>query len=134
MRNVITIASIVFVLATSSLRAAEMFDGLWAKTQKECRNKEGPDSRTFIGLGNVIGGKPAPLFDQYENHCRIERRTPVGDGVTLTVTCFEFWEYYRKGIEGQKATIKLSPGLNGMLEINGDPYLRCKTKRGRINH
>ena len=134
MRNVITIASIIFVLATSSLRAAEMFDGLWAKTQKECRNKEGPDSRTFIGLGNVIGGKPAPLFDQYENHCRIERRTPVGDGVTLTVTCFEFWEYYRKGIEGQKASIKLSPGLNGMLEINGDPYLRCQTKRGRINH
>src|SRR4029078_786788 len=134
MRNVITIASIIFVLATSSLQAAEMFDGLWAKTQKECRNKEGPDSRTFIGLGSVMGGNPAPLFDQYENHCRIERRTPVGDGVTLTVTCVEFWEYYTKGIEGQKATIKLSPGLNGMLEINGDPYLRCKTKIGRINH
>jgi hypothetical protein len=66
MRNVITIASIIFVLATPSLQAAETFDGLWAKTQKECLNKEGPDSRTFIGLGNVIGGKPAPLVDQYE--------------------------------------------------------------------
>jgi len=133
MRNVITIASIIFVLATPSLQAAETFDGLWAKTQKECLNKEGPDSRTFIGLGNVIGGKPAPLVDQYENHCRIERRTPAGEGVTLTVTCFEFWEYFTKGIEGRKATIKLSPGLNGTLKIDGEPYLRCKAKSGRIN-
>ena len=134
MRNVITIASIIFVLTTPSLQAAEKFDGLWAKTRKECLNKEGPDSRTFIGLGNVIGGKPAPLVDQYENHCRIERRTPAGEGVILTVTCFEFWEYFTKGIEGQKATIKLSPGLNGTLKIDGEPYLRCMAKSGRINH
>src|SRR4029079_6079556 len=73
--DVITIASIIFVLATPSLQAAETCDGLWAKTQKECLNKEGPDSRTFIGLGNVIGGKPPPLFDQYENHCRMRRET-----------------------------------------------------------
>lgn len=39
MRNVITIASIIFVLATPSLQAAETFDGLWAKTQNASTKK-----------------------------------------------------------------------------------------------
>ena len=104
----ITLAGVVAVLAAQmSSHAAQTFDGLWATSRKDCRDKDRPDSKTFIDLDNFIKGKPAPLIDQYENHCRIERRTPAGEGVTLTVTCFEFWEYYTKGIEGQKATIKL---------------------------
>jgi hypothetical protein len=131
MRNVIVIASIIFALGTPSLRAAESFDGLWAKTAKECRNKEGPDSKTFIDLSKPIGGEPAPMVDQYENHCRIERKTAAGDGMNLTVTCFEFWDDFKKEVDGRKATIKLSPGSNGALKIDDRPYLRCKTENGR---
>jgi hypothetical protein len=130
MRNVITIAiaGFIFTLATPSLRAAETLDGLWAKTAKDCRNKEGWDSKTFIDLSKAVGAKPAPMVDQYENHCRIDRRTAVGDAVNLAVTCFEFWDDFKKGVDGHKATIKLAPGSNGTLKIDGKPYLRCKAK------
>jgi len=59
---------------------------------------------------DVIKGKPAPLVDQYENHCRVDRKTPGGDGLVLTATCFEFWDDYTKGANGRKVTIKLRPG------------------------
>jgi hypothetical protein len=58
---------------TSLLQAAESFDGLWAMTKKDCRNTDEADSRTFIDLSKPIGGKPAPMVDQHENHCRIAR-------------------------------------------------------------
>ncbi len=128
MRNITAIASLVFLLATLSLQAAESFDGLWAKTKKECRNTDNADSRTFIDLDKPIGGKPAPMVDQYENHCRIDRKTAVGNGMNLAVTCFEFWDDFKKNVEGRKATIKLSLRSNGILEIDGKPYLRCKAK------
>jgi hypothetical protein len=69
-----------------------------------------------------------------KNHLPDRAADTCRRGVTLTVTCFEFWEYFTKGIEGRKATIKLSPGLNGTLKIDGEPYLRCKAKSGRIKH
>ena len=84
------------------------FEGEWARTKVECLDKEGPNSRTLIDLGNVIDGKPAPIFDQYENHCLIERQDLIRDGTALSVTCYEFWEYLEKRTEGRKATIKLS--------------------------
>lgn len=93
MRKVLTItlASVVAVLAAqTSSHAAPPFDGLWATSRKDCRNKDGPDSKTFIDLDN-IKGKPAPLVDQYENHCRVDRKTPAGDGLVLTTTCFDDW-------------------------------------------
>jgi hypothetical protein len=125
----------LFVLAMSvqaPLLAAEPFEGVWAKTQKECLDEEGPNSRTLIDLGNFIEGKPSPLFDRYENHCKIERKTAGGDGTTtLTTTCFEFWEYFIKGIEGQKTIIKLSPGPMSTLRIDGTPYRRCEEKSAR---
>ena|SRR5437764_6002602 len=130
MRNVIAIASLIFVLGTPSAPAAEGFDGLWAKTTKNCRNKEGWDSKTFVDLGKPIGGKPAPMVDQYENHCRIDRKTAVGDGINLAVTCFEFWDDFKKGTDSRKATIKLAPGSNGTIKIDGKPYLRCKAPGG----
>ena len=108
MRNAVTIwkcifgsLSVLVLSAQAPLRAAESFEGIWAKTRAECLDEEGPNSRTLIDLGNLIEGKPSPLFDQYENHCKIERKTPAGDGTTtLTATCFEFWEYFTKVIEG----------------------------------
>ena len=82
-------------------------------------------------MSKPIGGKPAPMVDQYENHCRIDRKTAVGDGINLSVTCFEFWDNFKKGIEPRKATFKLAPGTNGTIKIDGKTYLRCKMPAGR---
>jgi hypothetical protein len=131
MRNVLTIALagvLAVVTAQMSAYAAQTFDGLWATSRKDCRNKDGPDSKTFIDLDNVIKGKPAPLVDQYENHCRVDRQTPAGDGLVLTTTCFEFWDDYNKGANGRKVTIKLAPGPKDKLRIDGKSYLLCKHK------
>jgi len=125
----ITLASVVALLAAqTSSHAAPPFDGLWATSRKDCRDKDGPDSKTFIDLDNIIKGKPAPLVDQYENHCRVDRQTPGGDGLVLTTTCFEFWDDYNKDANGRKVTIKLSPGLKDTLRIDGKSYLLCKRK------
>jgi len=125
----ITLAGVLAVLtAQTSAHAAEPFDGLWATSRKDCRDKDGPDSKTLVDLDNVIKGKPAPLVDQYENHCRVDRKTPAGDGLVLTTTCFEFWDDYNKGANGRKVTIKLAPGPKDTLRIDGKPYLLCKRK------
>ena len=125
----IALASILAVLAAQTFsHAAPAFDGLWATSRKDCRDKDGPDSKTFIDLDNVMKGKPAPLVDQYENHCRVDRRTPDGDGLVLSTTCFEFWDDYNKSANGRKVTIRLSPGPKDTLRIDGKPYLLCKRK------
>jgi hypothetical protein len=113
---------------------AEQFEGLWAKTKEECLDDEGPNSRTMIDLRNLVSGKPTPIFDQYENHCLIERKSVVGNDATLTVTCFEFWENFTKRIEGAKATIKLTMGRNGGLAINGEKYLYCLNQPALTPH
>ncbi|MFB6449526.1 hypothetical protein [Bradyrhizobium tunisiense] len=129
MRTVSLIAAAGIVLfAIQPVSAAQTFDGLWASTKKDCRDSEAPDSKTMIDLDNVIKGKPAPLVDRYENHCRIDRKTPAGDGLVLSATCFEFWDNYTKGVNGSKVTIKLAPGANGTIKIDGKPYLLCKRK------
>lgn len=129
MRNVPMIAAAGIVLfATSPALAAEPFDGLWASAKKDCRDNDGPDRKTMIDLDNVIKGKPAPLVDRYENHCRIDRKTPAGNGLVLSATCFEFWDDYTKGVNGSKVTIKLAPGANGTIKIDGKSYLLCKRK------
>jgi hypothetical protein len=115
--------------ATSArLSATQSFEGLWAQTKKECLDEDGPNSRTLIDLGNVVDGKPTPIFDQYEKHCRIERKTAFGDGTAITVTCFEFWEEFTKNSAGSKAIIKLSPKREGGLAIDGKTYQRCETQ------
>jgi hypothetical protein len=131
MRKVLTItlASVVAGLAAQTpSRAGQPFDGLWATSRKDCRDKDGPDSKAFIDLDNVIKGKPAPLVDQYENHYRVDRKTPAGDGLVLTTTCFEFWDDYNKGANGRKVTIRLSPVPKDTLRIDRKPYLLCKRK------
>ena len=124
----IALACGIALATTQPMHAAQSFDGLWAATRKDCRDKEGADSKTMIDLDNVIKGKPAPLVDQYENHCRVDRQTPAGNGLALQTTCFEFWDDYNKGTNGRKVTIKLSPGPKDTLRIDGKPYLLCKRK------
>ena len=133
MRNAIAVAGIMLAVTvvTPSTQAAESFDGLWALTKKECRNTDQADSRTLIDLSKPIGGKPAAMVDQHENHCRIDRKTVAGDGLSLSVTCFEFWDNFKKNIEPRKATFKLSPGTNGTIKIDGKTYYRCKMLSGR---
>ena len=102
MRKILTIAlaGVVAVLAAqTSSHAAQTFDGLWATSRKDCRDKDGPDSKTFIDLDNVIKGKPAPLVDQYENHCRVDRKTPAGDGLVLTDDLFRILGRLQQGRE-----------------------------------
>jgi hypothetical protein len=112
----------------TSLRGAEPFEGFWAKTKEECLDEEGPNSRTIIDLNNMVSGKPAPIFDQYENHCLIEERNQSGNGTTLSVTCYAFWENFTKRIEGSEAKIKLTQGQKGRLIIDGIPYQRCEAR------
>jgi hypothetical protein len=117
-----------FGLSAGRLNAAEPFEGLRAQTKEECLDEDGHNSRTVIYLGNVVRGKPTPIFDQYENHCRIERKSVFGDSTTLAVTCFEFWDDFTKGGGGRKTIIKLSPGQKGGLVIDGKIYQRCEAK------
>jgi hypothetical protein len=113
----------------SRLTGQSPFEGLWAKTKKECLDEEDPNSRTWIDLTNVVDGKPTPIFDQYENHCLIDRKSVAGDKTSLDVTCFGFWDDFMKRVDGEKRTIKLSPGGNGRLVIDGEAYARCEAKR-----
>jgi hypothetical protein len=114
----------------ASLRATESFEGIWAKTKAECLDDEGPNSRTMIDLSNTVNGTPERIFDQYENHCLIAGRNASGNDMTLSVTCYEFWENFTKRIEGRAAKIKLSRAQKGRLTIDGIPYQRCEARSG----
>lgn len=118
----------IVLFATPPTFAAQPFDGLWALTKEDCLDKDGPDSKTMIDLDNVIKGKPAPLIDRYENHCRIDSKAPAGGGLVLSATCFEFWDDYIKGEYGNQSTIKLAPAANGTIKIDGRSYLLCRRK------
>jgi hypothetical protein len=116
------------ILQSAMTSRSASFEGLWAKTTEECLDEDGPNSRTVIDLTNVVDGKQTPIFDQYENHCLIDRKSADGEKTSLNVTCFEFWEDFTKRVDGEKRTIKLSPGGNGRLIIDGESYVRCKVK------
>ena len=124
----ISVALIAAIVCSTGVDAKEIFEGLWALTHADCADEEGPNSRTLIDLTNVVRGKSVPIFDQYENHCRIEKKAAFGDSLTLSVTCFEFWEEFEKGVTSRQIIVKLTP-IKGGLEIDGKPYLRCATKR-----
>ena len=139
MRNVITMAGIALAFARhpgvasgdAASQAAENFDGLWARTAKDCRNKEGPDSKTLIDMSKPIGGKPAPMVDQYENHCRIDRKTGVGDGINLSVTCFEFWDYFNKGVEPGKPPSSSRPARTAPSRSTASRICAARSGAGR---
>ncbi|MCP9626660.1 hypothetical protein NML43_06130 [Rhodopseudomonas palustris] len=121
-------ASLILLFTQASSLAAETYEGIWAKSNQECLDEEGPNSRTLIDLANRIDGKPSPLFDQYENHCRINQNITVPDGAVLIATCFEFWENFTKGTEGSRENIALSIIDKNTIRINGYRYQRCTVK------
>jgi hypothetical protein len=42
-----------------------------------------------------LASRPAPLFDQHENHCRIDGHATKGNVTTPKLTYFEFWDDYK---------------------------------------
>jgi len=102
------------------------FEGIWAETEAECNDEEGPNSRTLIDLRNLVKGKKVPLFDQYENHCKIQDMVPAGIDIALKVTCYGFWEDFEKNEDGQEGLVKLSARSAPLLEIDGKKFQLCK--------
>ena len=116
------------LLLPTSLRAAEPYEGAWVKTLKDCGNDDGFTSLTVIDLKVNVDGKPMPMVEQYEHHCFIDNKSTVGSDTTLTATCYEFWDDFKKKVSGTKETIRLSVLSKDALKINGKPYLRCPAK------
>ena len=106
--------------------AAKPFEGIWAETQAECLDKEGPNTRTLIDLANKENGKPLPIFDQYEWHCKVLKADGNDTKTTLQLRCFEFWEYLENGTDGTDAEVVLMPESKQTLSIDGHKFVRCK--------
>jgi len=117
---------LVTIAFSSYACATEPFEGVWAKTKAECLDKEGPNSRTLIDLANKHNGKIAPIFDQYEYHCKVLKVRGDNKTTTLKLRCFEFWEGYEKGTDGTDAEVVLMPGSKQTLRIDGKEFIRCK--------
>jgi len=112
--------------AKPSAAAAEVWEGYWAKNRKDCRYNDGPDSKTMIDLKNKENGRPAPLYDQYENHCRIDSHATRANVTTLKLTCYEFWEYYKAKKEPRRDTITVTQKDRDRIIMNGSSYIRCR--------
>jgi hypothetical protein len=106
--------------------ATEKWEGYWAKIRKECRYSDGPDSKTMIDLKNSENGKPAPLYDQYENHCRIDSHATKGNVTTLKLTCFEFWDDYKAKKNPRRGTVTVTAVDQNSIRISGAAYIRCR--------
>jgi hypothetical protein len=127
----ITMALLALVTLQSSALAAEPYEGAWARTTKECADKDGMTSLTIIDLKVNVDGKPRPMVEQYENHCFIDKKSTAGSDTTLSATCYEFWDDYKKKANGRNATIKLSLLSTDALKIDGKPYRRCPEKAAK---
>jgi hypothetical protein len=114
------------VAAKPSAVAVEKWEGFWAKSRKDCLNQDGPDSKTMINLKGVENGRPAPLFDQYENHCRIDSHATKGNATRLQLTCFEFWDDYKARKNPRRDTVAVTVLGQQKIHINGNPFIRCK--------
>ena len=122
---------LALVLVTPSASAAEPFEGAWARTLKDCGNADGPTSLTVIDLKVNVDGKTTPMVERYENHCFLHNWSTVGRDTTVKATCYEFWDDYRKRVNGRKSTIKLSLITKDALKLDGKSYRRCPDKRTR---
>ena len=114
------------VAAKPPAMAAEKWEGFWAKNKKDCLNQDGPDSKTMINLKGVENGRPAPLFDQYENHCRIDSHATKGNVTRLKLTCFEFWDDYKARKNPRRDTIAVTVLDQQEILMNGSRFIRCK--------
>ncbi|MCP4618944.1 MAG: hypothetical protein GY844_21225 [Bradyrhizobium sp.] len=115
-------------LLPSSAFASEPYEGAWVKSVKECGNQDGPTSLTVIDLKVNMDGRPVPMVEQYENHCFIDEKATAGSDTTVTATCYEFWDDFKKKSNGRKQTIKLSVISKDTLKIDGKSYRRCPEK------
>src|SRR5438874_8062725 len=123
-----TAALVALALLPSSAFAAEPYEGAWAKTSRECNDPDGATSLIIISLNVNIDGKPRAMVEQYEHHCFIDRKSTVGSDTTVTSTCYEFWDDFKKKVNGRKETIKLSVASKDTLKIDGKAYRRCQEK------
>ena len=122
-----TAALVGVTLLSSSTLAAESYEGAWVTSPRHCKG-DGPSSLTVIDLKVNLDGKAVPMVEQYEHHCFIDSKSTSGSDTTLQATCYEFWDDYKKKINGTKETIKLSLVSKDQLKINGKPYKRCPEK------
>jgi hypothetical protein len=128
MRNLAAalIAAIVLLAVQAPSRAGEPFDGLWATTKNDCRHTDEADSRTLIDLDNVIKGKPAPLVDQNEKSLPGRPQDAVWRWTDPLHHLLRVLGRLQPRGNGRKVTIKLAPGPDGTLKIDGNAYLLCK--------
>jgi hypothetical protein len=111
------------VMCPGGAQAAAWAEGIWAQSARQCADKEGPNSRTLIDLSD---SKTGPLFDQYENHCRIIDMHPSERGAVLRLSCHEFWDDFEARRDARRVTLTLYRGPGGKLLINGRRFQRCK--------
>jgi hypothetical protein len=112
--------------AKPSAAPAETWEGFWAGNRKDCRNQEGFDSKTQIDLKGMENGKPAPLYDQYENHCRIDSHATRDKVTTLKLTCYEFWDDYKAKKNPRRDSIAVTVVDPQKITMNGKSFIRCK--------
>ena len=80
----------------------------------------------MIDLKNAENGKAAPLYDQYENHCRIDSHATKGNATTLKLTCFEFWDDYKAKKNPRRDTINVTVLDPNSIRLNDAAYIRCR--------
>ena len=122
-----TAALLALALLPSPAGAKEPYEGAWVTSPRHCKG-DGPSSLTVIDLKVNLDGKPVPMVEQYEHHCFIDSKSTSGSDTTVKATCYEFWDDYKKKVNGAKETIKLSLVSKDQLKINGKPYKRCPEK------
>ena len=111
----------MLALLPPSAQAREAFEGVWARTDKECRDEDGPNSRVVIDLDS----KGGPLADRYEWHCKILKRAPVEQATRVHLRCHEFWEEYTKNQNGELRSETWSVRSPTRMLIDGKPFVRC---------
>jgi hypothetical protein len=112
--------------ATAATVPTETLEGFWAGNRRDCRNQEGFDSKTQIDLKGMENGKPAPLYDQYENHCRIDSHATRDKVTTLKLTCYEFWDDYKAKKNPRRDSIAVTVVDPQKILMNGKSFIRCK--------
>jgi len=130
-RGLVTALVASALLLPTASRAAEPYEGAWAKTLKDCNDPDGATSLTIIGLNMKIDGMPRAMVEQYENHCFIDKKSTTGNDTTLNATCYEFWDDFKKKVSGRNEIIKLSVVSKDALKIDGNSYRRCPEKPGK---
>lgn len=121
MRAIPVLLAVAFLAGPALAAPRSDFEGIWARTQAECADEEGPNTRTLIDMSNKVG----PLYDGYEHHCRILDVSVAGATRTLSLSCHEFWEEFTKKTSPTRETAKLEVKGAQSMRIDGKPYVRC---------